>query len=118
MIHTVLKSKIHGVRVTGKSLHYEGSCTIDIDLLEKANMKVHEQIHVVNVNNGNRFITYILAGERGSGIINLNGACARLGEIEDKVIIMTYAGIDDEELKTFAPTVLLMGEQNNIQEIR
>ncbi len=115
MFHTILKAKIHNATVTDKSLNYEGSCTIDSDLLDEANMKPSEQIHVVNVNNGARFITYILPGERGSGIISLNGACARLGEIDDQVIIMSYGMVDDQELESYKPRVLLMKEGNKIK---
>lgn len=112
MISTVLKSKLHLATVTEANLHYEGSCTIDMDLVDQANMSVHEQVHVLNVNNGERFVTYIIPGERGSGTICLNGACARLAQVGDKVIIVTYGMVEEKELDSYDPTVVLMGENN------
>lgn len=114
MFHTLLKSKLHRATVTEANLEYEGSCTIDLDLLEKAKIAIHEQVHIVNVNNGERFITYVIPGERGSGTICLNGACARLAQVNDRVIIMSYALLTDEEAKSFQPTVFLLDEENNI----
>jgi aspartate 1-decarboxylase len=115
MNHYFVKSKIHRATITEANLEYEGSCTIDMDILEKANMHVHEQVHIVNINNGERFITYIIPGERGSGTICLNGACARLAQVGDKVIIMSYCMINDSELKNHKPTVLILDEKNNIK---
>ena len=103
MLHTVFKSKIHKATITEADLNYEGSCTIDMDLLDIAGMSVHEQVHIVNNNNGERFVTYIIPGERGSGIICLNGACARLAQVGDQVIIMSYGLVDDAELKDHQP---------------
>jgi aspartate 1-decarboxylase len=117
MFHTVLKSKLHHATVTEAKLHYQGSCTIDMDLLDRAKMSVNEQIHVLNVNNGERFVTYILPGERGSGIICLNGACARLAQVGDKVIIVSYGMIDDEELKNYVPNVLILDEKNKVAKV-
>lgn len=112
MLHTVLKSKIHHAIVTQADLNYVGSCTIDEDLLEASNMTVNEQVHVLNINNGERFVTYIIPGKRGSGIICLNGACARLAQVGDKIIIITYALVNDEELLSVSPNVLFVDEHN------
>jgi len=114
MQHTVLKTKLHRATVTEADLEYEGSCTIDMDLLDLANITVHEQVHIVNINNGERFVTYVIPGERGTGTICLNGACARLAQVGDKVIIMAYGIVDDEELKSFEPNVVLLGENNKV----
>lgn len=114
MLYTMLKSKIHSARVTSCDLHYEGSCTIDMDLVDKCKMRVNEQIQVVNVNNGARFVTYIIPGERGSGVIGLNGACARLAQLGDKVIIMCYGQIADDELEHHKPNILVLNEDNKI----
>jgi aspartate 1-decarboxylase len=115
MLHTVLKSKLHLAKVTEADLNYEGSCTIDMDLVDKANMKIHEQVHILDVNNGSRFVTYIIPGERGSGTICLNGACARLAQVGDRVIIVTYGAVDDEELENLKPTVIVLNEDNTIK---
>jgi aspartate 1-decarboxylase len=116
MLHTILKSKIHHAIVTQSQLNYVGSCTIDMDLVDACNMSVNEQVHVLNVNNGERFVTYIIPGERGSGIICLNGACARLAQVGDKVIIITYGLVNDEELKTYQPAVIIVDEKNQIRK--
>lgn len=115
MVHTLLKSKIHQATVTEANLHYEGSCTIDMDLVDEANMLLHEQIHIANINNGERFITYIIPGERGSGTICLNGACARLAQIGDQIIIMTYSSYEDSEAKGHSPKVLVLNEKNQVK---
>jgi aspartate 1-decarboxylase len=116
MLHTVLKSKIHHAIVTEADLNYVGSCTIDQDLLDASKMSVNEQVHVLNVNNGERFVTYVISGKRGSGIICLNGACARLAQVGDKVIIITYAGVNDEELATHTPDVVFVDERNRLRK--
>jgi aspartate 1-decarboxylase len=106
------KSKIHTATVTGLELYYEGSITIDQDLLDQADMLPNEQVQVVNLNNGNRLVTYIISGERGSGCIELNGPAARMAAIGDKVIIISYAQYSDEEAKTLQPTILFVDENN------
>ena len=106
MLVTVLKSKIHCARVTEANLNYMGSITIDEDLMDAAGMLEGEQVHIVNNNNGARFVTYIIKGERGSGCICLNGAAARLVQVGDVVIIMSYAQMEFEEAKTFKPSVI------------
>ena len=108
-----LKSKIHRATVTDANLNYEGSITIDEDLIDAANMFVHEKVTVVNNNNGERFETYVIRGERGSGIICLNGAAARKVQKGDVVIIMSYAILPLEEAKIFRPTVINLEEQTN-----
>jgi aspartate 1-decarboxylase len=114
MIITVCKGKIHRATVTEADLNYEGSLTVDMDLVDAAGMVPYEKVHVVNVNNGNRFETYIIEGERGSGTICLNGAAARLGMKGDKVIIITYGQVDSEKLpKDYKPKVVLVDEKNS-----
>jgi aspartate 1-decarboxylase len=106
MMIEVLKSKLHCVRVTEANLNYMGSITIDEDLLDAANMIAGEKVQIVDNNNGERFETYIIKGERGSGCICLNGAAARKVQVGDTVIIISYALMDFEEAKTFQPTVV------------
>ncbi|EMY71612.1 aspartate 1-decarboxylase [Leptospira vanthielii] len=113
MIITVCKGKIHRAVVTEAELHYEGSLTVDQDLMDLAGMKPYEQVSVVNVNNGARFETYLIVGERGSGTICLNGAAARLGMKGDKVIIITYGQVVEKELPTdYKPKVVFVDENN------
>lgn len=106
MMIEVLKSKIHCVTVTEANLNYMGSITIDEDIMDAANMIAGEKVQIVDNNNGERFETYIIKGERGSGWICLNGAAARKVQVGDVVIIMSYALMDFEEAKTFKPTVI------------
>lgn len=111
----MLKSKIHRATLTGTDLHYEGSITIDKTLLEAANMLPGEQVQVVNVNSGTRLITYIIEGEADSGTILLNGPAARLGVPGDLVIVLTYCTMDDQEIASHEPIVVLVDEKNRIQ---
>ena len=106
MMIEVLKSKLHCVQVTEANLNYMGSITIDEELLETANMIAGEKVQVVDNNNGERFETYIIKGERGSGCVCLNGAAARKVQVGDTVIIISYAMMDFEEAKTFKPSVV------------
>jgi aspartate 1-decarboxylase len=116
MFITICKGKIHRATITEADLNYEGSITIDMDLVDAAGMIPYEKVQVVNVNNGERFETYIIEGKRGSGVICLNGACARLGMKGDKVIIITYAMVDEKELaRPFQPKVVLVDEKNSIK---
>ncbi|MCH4183355.1 MAG: aspartate 1-decarboxylase [Prevotella sp.] len=108
----VLKSKIHCVKVTQANLNYMGSITIDEDLMDASNMIAGEKVQIVDNNNGERFETYIIKGNRGSGCICLNGAAARKVQIGDTVIIMSFARMDFEEAKTFKPTVIFPKEGN------
>lgn len=110
----VLKSKLHCCRVTEANLNYMGSITIDEDLMDAANLIAGERVFIVNNNNGERFDTYIIKGERGSGCICLNGAAARKVQVGDIVIIMSYARMDFEEAKTFTPTVVFPDENNRV----
>ena len=114
MLVTVLKSKIHCARVTEANLNYMGSITIDEDLMDAAGMLEGEQVHIVNNNNGERFVTYIIKGERGSGQICLNGAAARLVQPDDVVIIMAYAQMTPEEARNFRPTVIFPKAGNRL----
>ena len=114
MLITVLKSKIHCARVTEANLNYMGSITIDEDLMDAAGMLEGEQVHIVNNNNGERFVTYIIKGERGKGQICLNGAAARLVQPDDVVIIMAYAQMTPEEAREFHPTVIFPKAGNKL----
>ena len=109
----VLKSKIHRVTVTEARLDYIGSITIDEDLLDAANMIAGERVYIVNNNNGARFDTYIIPGERGSGVICLNGAAARLAQVGDIVIIMSYASMTFEEARAFTPSLVFPDTATN-----
>jgi aspartate 1-decarboxylase len=110
----VLKSKIHRVKVTQAELNYVGSITIDKDLMDAVNIIAGEKVQVVNNNNGERFETYAIEGERGSGIICLNGAAARRAQVGDIVIIITYAMMDFEEAKQFKPWIVFPDENNKL----
>ncbi len=113
MMIEVLKSKIHRVRVTQANLNYVGSITIDEDLMDAANMIEGEKVQILDINNGERFETYIIKGERGSGCICLNGAAARKVAVDDLVIIVSYALLDFEEAKTFKPWVIFPDSVTN-----
>ena len=111
---TLLKAKIHRAVVTQADLNYVGSVTIDTRLLEESGIMEYEKVQIVDINNGNRFETYTIAGEEGSGIICLNGAAAKCVNVGDKVIIMAYADMPPEEAKQHKPTVLFVNEENEI----
>ena len=113
MLIEVLKSKIHRVRVTQANLNYVGSITIDEELMEAANMIEGEKVQILDINNGERFETYIIKGERGSGCICLNGAAARKVAVDDLVIIVSYALMDFEEAKQFRPSVIFPDSATN-----
>ena len=114
MMIEVLKSKLHCVTVTEANLHYMGSITIDEDLMDAAGLIAGEKIQVVNNNNGERFETYVIKGEHGSGCICLNGAAARKVQVGDVVIIIAYALMDIDEAKTFSPTIVFPKEGNRL----
>lgn len=114
MRRTMLKSKIHRATVTGSDLHYVGSITVDPDLLEAADILPHEQVHVVDVDNGARFETYTLVGERGSGVIQVNGAAARLVHTGDTIIVISYADYSPEDLVDYEPVVVHVDRSNAI----
>ena len=117
MLLTLLKSKIHCATVTEANLHYMGSITIDEDLMDACGMIAGEQVQVVNNMNGERVVTYIIAGPRKSGCICLNGAAARCASVKDKVIIMSYADMTPEEAKTHKPSVVFVDEINRIDRV-
>jgi len=112
---TAFKSKLHRVRVTEADLNYEGSVTIDSDLMDAAQILPWEQVNVLNVMNGERFDTYAIRGPRGSGVVCLNGPAARLAHVGDLVIILTYAQMEREELLRHTPIVVHVDENNRIQ---
>ena len=114
---SMLKSKIHRATVTQAELNYVGSVTIDENLMESAGLYEYEHVHIVNVNSGSRIETYVIAGERGSGVICLNGAAARSGQKGDTVIIMSYADMTPEEIKEHHPKVVFVNEQNEILKV-
>ncbi len=113
---TMLKCKLHRATVTEANLNYTGSITIDKDLMDRAGLLVHEQVHVVNINTGARFETYVIEGERGSGVVCLNGAAARLVQPDDRIIIMAYVQMLQEEAEKYEPKVFILDEKNQIIE--
>ena len=117
MFRMMMNSKIHRAQVTQADLNYVGSITIDQDILDAVGMLPNEKVHIVNNNNGARFETYIIAGERGSGVICVNGAAARLVQKGDIVIIISYVYVDHKEAANHKPTVAIMGEHNTIKEM-
>jgi len=114
MFVTVLKSKLHRVRVTQAELHYVGSITIDEDLLDAAGILIHEKVQIVNVNNGERLETYAIAGPRGSGVVCLNGAAARKAMVGDVLIVISYGMLTLEDAKNHVPTVVFPDENNRL----
>lgn len=116
MLRTILKSKIHRACVTETDLYYEGSVTIDAILMEKADILAHEKVEVLNLNNGLRLETYAIPGERNSGAICLNGPAARGACVGDKVIILSYAILDDKDAKIIKPKVVTVDEQNRVKD--
>lgn len=118
MFRTLLKSKIHRATVTHCELHYEGSCGIDLDLLEAANLRANEQVHIWNVNNGERFITYAIEAPRGSGIISLNGSAARRASVGDLVIIAAFGLVAEDQLDRCVPQLVFPDEANRVREVR
>ncbi|MFK0243041.1 aspartate 1-decarboxylase [Microbacterium sp. NPDC090281] len=117
MRRTMLKSKIHRATITASDLNYVGSITIDPDLLEAADILPHEQVHVVDVDNGARFETYTLVGERGSGVVQVNGAAARLVHAGDTVIVISYADYSREDLASYEPVVVHVDRSNVIIQV-
>lgn len=117
VILTMLKGKIHRATVTQAELDYVGSITVDTELLNASGIREYEQVQIVDINNGARFTTYTIAGEPGSGVICLNGAAARHVQVNDKIIIMCYAQIDDRDVDTHTPRVVFVDEQNKISRI-
>ena len=118
MQYTMLKSKLHRACVTHSELEYEGSCAIDAKLLEAAKIREYEQIQIYNVANGERFTTYAIQAEAGSGIISVNGAAAHKANPGDRVIICTYAVLSQQEVANFKPTLVYLDESNTITHTR
>ena len=116
MQRIMFKSKIHRATITQAELHYEGSLTIDLDLMDAADLLPYKKVAIVNINNGERLETYVIPGERGSKTICMNGAAARKGVIGDRIIIISYATMSQEEAKDYAPTIVLVNERNEILE--
>jgi aspartate 1-decarboxylase len=118
MLFTMFKGKLHRATVTQADLSYVGSVTIDGDLLKQSGILPGEKVQIVDINNGQRFETYTIEGEAGSGIVCINGAAARLVQVGDKVIIIAYALMDEHEARTFKPNVLVLDEANRIVRIK
>ena len=116
MMRTILKSKLHGATVTQAELFYEGSITIDGDLMEHADIMEHERVQVVNLSNGERLETYVITGEAGSGIICMNGPAARLCAVGDSIHILSYVVASDEECADYKPKILLVGDGNRARK--
>lgn len=113
----MLYSKIHRATVTDANLHYVGSITIDEDLLDASNLRVGQKVEIVNINNGERFSTYVIKGKRGNRDMCLNGAAARKVEIGDKIIVIAYGSYNEDELKSYSPIVVHVDETNKILDI-
>ena len=118
MFRTLLKSKIHRVAVTDCELHYEGSCAIDEDLLDAANLAENEQVHIWNINNGERFVTYAIRGQRGSGIISVNGSAARRAAVGDLIIIAAFGQVAEDQVAAYRPKLVFVDDTNRIKEER
>ncbi len=114
MQHMMLKTKLHRARVTHAELEYEGSCAIDGDLLDASGIHEYEQIQIYNITNGERFTTYAIRAEAGSGIVSVNGAAAHKASPDDLVIICAYVGVDQEQLATFKPNLIYVDSDNKI----
>ena len=117
MYRTLMRAKVHRATLTDANLNYVGSLTLDAGIMEQLDMLPNEQVQVLNLNNGSRLMTYLFAGERGSGVVALNGAAARLGHPGDKVLIVTYAMMSEEQAREFRPKVALVDEHNRVVEI-
>ena len=117
MIRTVCKSKLHRATVTEANVNYAGSITLDTQLMKAANIVPYEQVHVVDIDNGARLVTYCIEGTADSGTVCINGAAARLISAGDRVIIISYAQLTDQEIETFRPTVVLLDGRNRIRDV-
>ncbi len=118
MKRIMLKAKIHNAVVTEADKNYEGSLTLDEDLLDEAGLVPYEQVHIYNITNGERFVTYLIKGERGSGTVGINGAAVHKANVGDRVILAVFGFMDDEETDFFIPRVLLMEGNNKIKKIK
>ena len=117
MLRTICKSKIHSATVAEANLSYTGSLTLDAELMRSADLAPYEQVQVVNLNNGARFETYCIEGAPGSGTVCLNGAAARLAVVGDKIIVISYAQLTDDERREHSPRLVFVGEQNRIRQV-
>lgn len=117
MFVNILKGKIHRATVTQAELDYVGSITIDEDLMDAAGLLEYEHVHIVDINNGARFETYVIAGQRGSGVICLNGAAARMVQVNDKIIIMAYATLNADEMTHHKPKVVFVDDDNKVLQV-
>ena len=117
MMIQILKSKLHHIKVTQAELHYVGSITLDEDLMDAASMIENEHVHVLNINNGARFETYVIKGKRGSGTVCLNGPAARLAQIGDDLIVISYASMDLEEARRHKPVLIFPNAQNKVVNV-
>ena len=118
MLRSMLKSKIQRAIVTGADLNYEGSITIDETLMDAANLLPYEMVHVLNIANGTRAETYVIKGKKGSGEIVMNGAIARLAQVGDPLIIVSYGTMEDAKCRTFDPTIVIVDDENKIVKIK
>ena len=118
MFRTLLKSKIHRVKTTQCELHYEGSCAIDEDLLDAANIVENEQVHIWNIDNGERFVTYAIKGERGTGMISVNGSAARRASVGDLLIIASFAQVHETDVAEHQPQLVFVNDSNKQVELR
>ena len=118
MFRTLLKSKIHRATVTHCELHYEGSCAIDEDLMEAANVCENEQIHIWNINNGERFVTYAIKAPRASRIFSINGSAARRASVGDQIIIAAFGMVAEDQVSKHEPKLVFMDESNRVKELR
>lgn len=118
MKRTMLKAKIQKLTVTETDLDYEGSLTLDEELMKTADMKPFEQVHVYNISNGERFSTYLIKGERNSGVVGVNGAAAHKARKGDRLIVASYVVLEEEEIDYFMPKVLIVGEDNKIKKVK
>lgn len=117
MLRTLCRSKIHRATVTEANINYAGSITLDSELMKAASLVPYEQVHVVDVDNGARLVTYCIEGAAGSGIVCMNGAAARLVGEGDKIIIISYAQVAEQELENFSPRIVLVDEDNRIKQV-
>ena len=117
MLRTVCKSKLHRATVTEANVQYAGSITLDADLMKAADLLPYEQVHVVDVDNGARLVTYCMEGVAGSGIVCMNGAAARLVKAGDRIIVISYAQLAPEELAGFVPRIVLLDQRNRVREV-
>ena len=118
MFRTLLKSKIHRVKTTHAELHYEGSCAIDEDLLDASGIVENEQIHIWNIDNGERFVTYAIKGQRGTGMISVNGSAARRVAVGDLLIIAAFAQVHEDQIAAHKPKLVFVNDQNQQVELR